>query len=369
MTSTTGYGSANNSAAQPPLVTQYCNGSRVPPTCSAQDGCAGPHGYGVPPGIVDASTPNPVFTLTPSATVDEGNNWINVSWGPLSLSDDSVTGGANGNYGGGNPLGNYALTRAINTIPISQPHPPTDFFGNARPEALPAGDNRFDPGAVEFASGARPAPPTLVGIAPATGTAPAPLKSGLTPDVVPVTLTGTNLAGARVKVSSSDIRIGRLTVDATGTQISTTFFISSSAIPGATTVTVTTPGGTSNGVTFTVEAPSGTLSFTSATNGTLSNDLGIPHLTFTTPTPRAPVTSVVTITNTGTGPLQITQEAITVDSTDFTLAGTTCSLTTPLAPNGTCTVSITRPAAHKLGGFSATNGGTTPDGFLGLIAP
>ena len=29
--------------------------------------------------------PTPVFNLTPAATVDEGNNWINISWGPLAL--------------------------------------------------------------------------------------------------------------------------------------------------------------------------------------------------------------------------------------------------------------------------------------------
>ena len=92
----TGYAAIEPDTANPSFASQYCNGSRVPPTCTVADGCGGPSGYGVPPGIVDASAPNPVFSLTPNATVDEGNNWINVSWGPLALSDDSVTGGANG---------------------------------------------------------------------------------------------------------------------------------------------------------------------------------------------------------------------------------------------------------------------------------
>ena len=26
--------------------------------------------------------PNPIFNLTPAATVDEGNNWINIELGP-----------------------------------------------------------------------------------------------------------------------------------------------------------------------------------------------------------------------------------------------------------------------------------------------
>ena len=115
----------------------------MPPTCTVADGCGGPSGYGVPPGIADASTPNPVFSLTPAATVDEGNNWINVSWGPLSLSDDSVTGGANGNYGGGAPFANYAPTASFDgtaaAVPTTEAElrlvPKTDFFGNTRPEA------------------------------------------------------------------------------------------------------------------------------------------------------------------------------------------------------------------------------------------
>jgi len=31
-------------------------------------------------GIADATVPNPIFNLTPAATVDEGNNWVNISW-------------------------------------------------------------------------------------------------------------------------------------------------------------------------------------------------------------------------------------------------------------------------------------------------
>jgi hypothetical protein len=160
ITSTTGYASTNHATA-PGFVSQYCNGSRVPPECSVADGCGGPSGYGVPPGIVDASAPNPVFSLTPAATVDEGNNWINVSWGPLELSNDAVTGGTTGNYGGGLLFGNYAPAASFDgtaaAIPTSEPNyttlvPKTDFFGNLRPEP---GDNaHFDPGAVEFGSAA-----------------------------------------------------------------------------------------------------------------------------------------------------------------------------------------------------------------------
>src|SRR2546429_9632278 len=62
---------------------------------------------GVPPGIADSLAGQPLFSLVPSATVDEGNNWINVSWGPLSMSNTSLTGGTYGNYGGGLPPRHY----------------------------------------------------------------------------------------------------------------------------------------------------------------------------------------------------------------------------------------------------------------------
>jgi len=145
------YPGAHNFGSNPAFGSQYCNGSRVPPTCTTADGCAGPSGYGVPPGIVDASAPNPIFSLTPSATVDEGNNWINVSWGPLDMSDPTML-GADGNYGGGPLFGNYALVAgspAIDVIPTNQPHPTMDFFGNPRPD----GASCFDVGAVEFQGG------------------------------------------------------------------------------------------------------------------------------------------------------------------------------------------------------------------------
>jgi hypothetical protein len=141
--STAGYGSTNLPfATNPSVVTPYCNGSRVPPECTVADGCGGPNGFGVPPGIADATVPNPVFSLTPSATVDEGNNWINLSWGPLAQTNPTVV-GTDGNYGGAGPLGNYALAAnspAIDYIPIVDlpagvTLPPFDFFGNPRPDA------------------------------------------------------------------------------------------------------------------------------------------------------------------------------------------------------------------------------------------
>jgi len=120
----------HNIASNPNFISQYCDGSRQPPE-------EGASGWSVPPGIADATVPNPIFNLTPVATVDEGNNWINLRWGPLTLSGP-VT---------GTTLANYALTSGsavIQTIPAAVQHPTLDYFGNSRT------GSHFDPGAIEF---------------------------------------------------------------------------------------------------------------------------------------------------------------------------------------------------------------------------
>jgi hypothetical protein len=136
LTSTTGYtstGSNNRVGSTSTVVTEYCNGSRVPPEFQSS-------GYQVPPGISDATVPNPIFNLTPAATVDEGNNWINISWGPLSLTNPSTN----------VTLGNYTITNASPAYNNGTPTgaPTTDFFGTTRPQG-----GFFDVGAVEFVAG------------------------------------------------------------------------------------------------------------------------------------------------------------------------------------------------------------------------
>jgi hypothetical protein len=143
LTSTAGYG-ATNSATAPGFTTQYCDGARQPPE-------SGLSGWDVPPGISDATVPNPIFNLTPVATVDEGNNWINLRWGPLSL----VSPVANGATPAGSLLGNYAPLAANNLVPASTPHAGLDYFGNLRPEPGESSiSGTIDAGAVEFGSAA-----------------------------------------------------------------------------------------------------------------------------------------------------------------------------------------------------------------------
>jgi hypothetical protein len=347
LTNATAYPGLNNTGSNPTFLSQYCNGSRIPPELGAA-------GYQVPPGISDATVPNPVFNLTPAATVDEGNNWININWGPLSrVSLTNVT------------LGNYAPaagSSVINYIPSSATAnyaeaPPLDFFGTLRKNGF------VDAGAVEFTAGTTSAPPTLTSIAPTSGTRGT---------VVPVTLTGTNLTGATaVTVTGTGITVGALT--ATSTTVTTTFTITATAALGARTVSVTTPGGTSNTVTFTVVAPpQGTVSFTAATNGTLGTVLGVRTFTFTIPSPRAPVTSVVTVTNSGAAPLTITAENLLINIGGlYSVTATNC-FTAPLAVGGTCTVTVTYatpatlPAFNDVGALAVRNNGS---GTIPMPAP
>jgi hypothetical protein len=84
--------------------------------------------------------------------VDDGNNWINLFYGPLSMFNPTIT---SGGAGYGEALGNYSLAAANNGVPNTSPTyplvPPTDFFGNRR--SLDGHSSAaFDIGAVEFAT-------------------------------------------------------------------------------------------------------------------------------------------------------------------------------------------------------------------------
>ncbi|MBV9144873.1 MAG: IPT/TIG domain-containing protein, partial [Acidobacteria bacterium] len=243
LTDAADYPGANNLGSDPSVVSQYCNGSRVPPE-------SGGLGFDVPPGISDAVVPNPVFSLMPSATVDEGNNWINMSWGPLALSNASVAGGPYGNYGGGPAMANYSLnpgSPAMNWIPASESLPgsaaipATDFFGNPRPDA--ARGNAVDVGAIEYQAVAS----VLNSISP---------NSGMRGTTVNVTLSGSHLTGTTsVNTNAANIIVSNVHVVSDST-VTATFNITAATSAGAKNVSVTTNSGiTSNTVTFTVTSP------------------------------------------------------------------------------------------------------------------
>ena len=332
-------GTANN----PDFISQYCNGSRIPPEAAQ----AGGTGWQVPPGISDATVPNPIFNLTPAATVDEGNNWVNIQWGPLALTNP-VTGAT---------LGNYALAAgspAIDHIPTSSPTysiaPKTDFFGNSRPDVA---STAIDIGAVEY----RAVAPTLLSISPV---------NGLRNSVVPVTLSGTHLSGTTaVTVSGAGITVSGIAV-ASDSTVTATFTISSSATLSARTVSVTTPGGASGNVTFTVLAASlPTLTSIVPVSGARGTTVPV-TLTGTNLTGA----TAVTVTGTGvtaSGIVVVNSTSVTANfviSATATLGGRTVNVTTPggtTTPGVTFTVTApSAPTLTSIGPVSGLRGATVP---------
>src|SRR6202023_2998945 len=150
---------------------------------------------------------------------------------------------------------------------------------------------RFDVGAVEF-QGNNPIP-TLTSISP---------SSGVRGTTVAVTLTGTNLIGTTaVTVSGTGVTVPSFTA-VNSTTITANFTITANAALTPTrNVSVTSSGGTSNAVTFTVQTPPlGTLSKISPSSGSRGSSV---HVTLTGTNlggatgVNAPGSSNVTVTN------------------------------------------------------------------------
>jgi hypothetical protein len=345
---------ANNSTANPTVVHQYCNGSRVPPEaqCTSATGTSIPCGWQVPPGIADATVPNPVFNLTPNVTVDEGNNWVNIAWGPLAETGPTTQGSGTT---AGTMLGNYALgtgSSAINYIPSSAGGtsgaytlaPTFDFFGTNR-----KANGSVDAGAVEFTGAA--ATTAILGVSP-TSLAFGSVRTGTTSATQNLTLSNTGTAGATgisIAVSAQFTRVTTGTFPPGAPSCGTTLGAGASC-----TIKVafapTAVGAASGTVTITANVTV-TGSPVSLTGTGLANAM----VGFSGPTPslvtgtRTLHSGTITVTNSGTGPLTMTA-APTVAKTSggttttgsFTIpaTGTTCTGTTVLNPGGTCTINV-----------------------------
>jgi hypothetical protein len=359
LTSTTGYASTNIAPASAGVVNQFCNGSRVPPEIAPQL-CAGPNGFAnasgciqpgtvglgitVPSGVPD-STPPPLaqFTLTPAATVDEGSNWINMFYGPLSTVNPTIL---SGGAGYGVPIGNYALasgSAAIDHIPSTVAHPATDFFGNARPDHN--SDAHFDIGAVEYVAPVTPAAASVAGGPLAFGNAVVGFASPAQ------TLTLSNTGGSSVTgialVFSSPL-YSRPAGAAGGTCGATLTAGSACSINVVFTPTAT--GLVSGTLTVNASVPvTGspvTLTGTGVARGTVS--IAPNPLTITLPTGTASGTGAVTLTNTSTDGAPVTITGVTVTggtlltyffNKEITAGADTCTGTT-LAPSASCTVRV-----------------------------
>ena len=341
----------HNNNGNPAVVSQYCNGSRTPPEYAQGT-------WQVPPGISDATVPNPIFNLQPNATVDEGNNWINIAWGPLTMFNP-VTNATLGNYGpgGGSPVVNYIPSSANGTTGAYTLAPSLDFFGNQRKT------NGFvDAGAVEFQA------PAGVNVLPTTLTFPNTVV-GTTSAALALTLyndTGTPLTGIAVAVQAPFSRATTAQGGA-GTCVGTLAANNSCTINIVFNAPATpTTGGTSSAAatitaSVTVNGSPVTLTGTAVpvirTLSVSPNSLNFGTWFENT----ASGSQTLTVTNTGN---IATTTGITVNLTNTTrpfsrptgTAGGTCTTTGTLAVGATCTINVVfnAPAAPGTSNGSVT---------------
>lgn len=351
-------------ASSSPVVAEFCNGARVPP----EKGGAF-NGYNAPPGASETTSLATVFVfngIKPAATVDEGHNWLNLTYGPLTLNRSAVNStAANGpelmvatasvGVGGGSYSIPATSPAAGAGVVVNNLTPATDYFGQVRLASATA------VGAVEVVVALQA--PTLTSIAPASG------NQGAT---VAVTLAGTRLTGASaVAVSGTGVTCS-ITGTPTATSASASCVIGATAATGARSVTLTTPGGTSGPVTFTVNQAPPVLAFNCP--GSLLQQAAC-ALSGTYPFGSVSTTATQTFTLSNTGLGSFTISSITVPKTNggagtYSVSGGTCAAgTTVLLTGQSCTVAVSFSSPTN----SATNatltvGGTGTGGVVTFSA-
>jgi hypothetical protein len=323
--SNTTTGNLLGSAANGTVKSIYCNGSRIPVEAEIAKGA---YGWQVPPGTNESNAlPAPPFTLIAGATTDEGNNWINLRWGPLAQTLVLTPGGSSVYNLDAHLQDNSAAIDKITTGTAFLLAPTTDFYGTTRGTAI-------DIGAVEAPN---PPVPVLTSISP---------NSGFRGQTQSVTLTGSfldrnnNAIGtANVLVSGTGVTVSNVVV-VNSTTITATFAISNTATTGAHNVTVNTTGGTSAAVTFTVNTPAR------------------PTLTSITPNSGAQLTTVhVTIAGTNlqySPTVTVSGATNQVTVSNVTPAADGLSLTADFTINGNATTGGHTVTVSAGGGTAAT---------------
>jgi hypothetical protein len=379
LTNVTGYAGGGtgfrvNLASNPAVISQYCNGSRIPPEF-------GGTGWQVPPGISDATVPNPIFNLQPAATVDEGNNWVNIAWGPLAQTNPA--GVTLGNYAptAGSPVINY-ITPVLSAATYAAA-PALDFFDHSRKT-----NNAVDIGAVDF--GATVFVPTLTATVAPTTLAFGNWATGTTSNAQTVTVTNTGntaLAGGTFTVVGG-LPFSRPAGAAGGTCAATlavganctitVVFAPTTVAAFSRTLTVAYTGATVTNPTVTL---TGTGVAARATVTLTPNPLAI-----TLASGVLTGTGTVTLTNTaGAGGANFTVTGVAVSGAGLSMtelwvfnatAGANTCTGAAIAPGASCTVGVrftdargTGTTGTHAGAIAFTdNAATSPTGVLSGVA-
>jgi hypothetical protein len=362
-----GYGGGGNlagpSGGSGLFTSMYCNGSRVPPeisptVCTSNanaPGCTYPGALGitVPPGVPDNNPFYANLTLTPAATVDEGNNWVNMLYGPLTTVNPTVARGA---AGYGTALGNYSPTAtspAVNAIPVSVTHPAKDFFGNPRPDNT--ADGTFDIGAVEIATAA-----TGTAIASVTPTSLAfgNQGTGTTSSAQTLTLhnTGTGtLTGIVVAITAPFSRPAGAAGGTCGTTLNATTTCSINVVFSPTGTGPANGTATITGNVPVTNSPV-PLSGAGVTPAAIASVTGGPLAFGNWATGTTSSARTLTLHNTGTASLTGITIAVTAP---FSRAGGSCGAT--LGAGGNCSINVVfSPTGTGLANGTATITGSVP---------
>ncbi|MBS0375938.1 MAG: DUF11 domain-containing protein [Proteobacteria bacterium] len=383
-----------------PLVGQVCNGARVPPeycpngidVTGGQNGAASCKGYNAPVGASETTSTSTLFVfngIQPTATVDEGHNWLNLVYGPLYLGVPGASGAtkaeqlvASPSVGTAGSAYSLVSGSAASFGGAPQSGIDHDFFGNPRP----TGCGAFDIGAVQSSSGATctmtitktdgrttlyrgdTTTYTIVvtnsGAAPVTGAVVTDSRPSAFPNSgwswTCAAGAGADCGGSSSGSGSINATLGTL---AAGSHVTFTVTarVSTTVTNGQTvtnTATVTYPNGTGTNSTTsasdadTVVVGAGSVAFTATSLGSIGTVNGVRTVTLGQ---RSGATAF-TVTATVTGG-SVTFGAATLSSQTFGAANTpyytvttdNCSGKT-IATNGTCTVSFS---------FAAPTGNST----------
>ena len=223
----------------------------------------------------------------------------------------------------------------------------------------------------------QPAAPAISSITPASG------SNG---SIVPVTLNGTNfVSGASVAINNPNIVVSQVVV-ASPTQMSATLAISAATMPGAFNITVTTAGGNSNSVPFTVNGPS--VASISVSPASVAGGTSATANKVTLTSPALPGGTLVTLSSSDPSatppPSVMVLQGATI-SAAFTIATAAVSANTPVtitaAANGATvngTLTVTPPlltnltiaassiASGKTVNATITLNGTAPAGGIAV---